>query len=906
MQDNSNLLESGSDTTHWHALGTEEVLSRLQAASTGLAANEAAQRLRVHGPNTLPVAKGTPALLRFLHQFHNILIYVLLSCVVITTLMAHYIDAMVILAVVLANAVIGYLQEGKAEQAINSIRQMLAPSAAVLRNGKRLTIAAEQLVPGDIVLLEAGDKVPADLRLLQGYSLQIQEAILTGESVAVEKDTAAVATDAPLGDRSGMAFSGTLVTAGQGSGVVVATGTHTEMGRISGLLANIETLKTPLVLRMEQFARGLTTVILAVVGALLVFSYFSPSMPFDDMFVVAVGIAVSAIPEGLPAVLTITLAIGVQAMARRNAIVRRLPAIETIGAVSVICTDKTGTLTRNEMQVTAIALQSRVLTVTGEGYAPEGKVTGVESTSLHALQGMALCAALCNDAQLHVASGQWHVSGDPMEGALLAFSEKAALAAGQDMQGWDRHNAIPFDARYRYMATLNRHAESGISYIFVKGAPEKLINMCSLQQGPLGYEPCNHDWWHSQTDAFANDGKRVLALACKKVPAGSDALTAADLEQELVLLGLCGLVDPPRAETVAAIAQCRAAGIRVKMITGDHASTAAAIGRQVGLVNSDRVLTGTELDALDDETLGALLPDTDIFARTSPEHKLRLVMLLQARGLNVAMTGDGVNDAPALKRANIGIAMGKKGSEAAKEAADLVLADDNFASIVAAVQEGRTVQDNLQKVISWTLPTNAGEAMTIVVALLLGLTLPITAVQILWVNLVTASTLGMALAFEPTEPGTMQRPPRPADAPIIGPTLVWYICLVAVMFLAGVFGLYYMAIARGESIEYARTVVVNTLVAMELFQLFFFRNLYSSGLTWQSLKGTRMIWLMITAVVGAQFLFTYAPFMQKLFATRALSLPDLLLIIMAGIAVFLLAELDKFLRNKSRKKTPAQ
>jgi len=900
MKDSTNTATSESVTSLWHSLGTEEVLARQQSSSNGLTADEAADRLRRHGPNTLPQTKGTPALLRFLHQFHNILIYVLLGCVVVTTLMAHYIDAMVIFAVVLANAVIGYLQEGKAEQAINSIRQMLAPSAAVLRDGKRLTLPAEQLVPGDIVLLEAGDKVPADLRLLQGFSLQIQEAILTGESVAVEKDSAAAATDAPLGDRSGMAFSGTLVTAGQGNGVVVATGTHTEMGRISGLLATIETLKTPLVQRMERFARGLTAVILAVVGSLLVFGYFSPSMPFDDLFVVAVGIAVSAIPEGLPAVLTITLAIGVQAMARRNAIVRRLPAIETIGAVSVICTDKTGTLTRNEMQVTAIALSSRVLPVTGEGYAPEGQVTGAESASMQALQGMALCAALCNDAQLHVSSGQWQVSGDPMEGALLAFSEKAALAAGQDLQGWERRNAIPFDARHRYMATLNRHAESGISHIFVKGAPERLIDMCSLQQGPQGHEPCNHAWWHSQTEAFASEGMRVLALACKKVPASSSTLSAADLEEELVLLGLCGLVDPPRAETVAAIAQCRAAGIRVKMITGDHASTAAAIGRQVGLVNSSKVLTGTELDTFDDATLATLLPDTDIFARTSPEHKLRLVMLLQAQGLNVAMTGDGVNDAPALKRANIGIAMGKKGSEAAKEAADLVLADDNFASIVAAIQEGRTVQDNLQKVISWTLPTNAGEALTIIVALLLGLTLPITAVQILWVNLVTASTLGMALAFEPTEPGTMQRPPRPASAPIIGPTLVWYIFLVSTLFLAGIFSLYSLAIARGESIEYARTVVVNTLVVMEMFQLFFFRNLYSSGLTWKSLKATRMVWLMISVVLIGQFLFTYAPFMQNLFTTRPLALLDLLLITIAGITVFLLAELDKFLRKKTR------
>jgi len=881
---------------HWHTLPAADTLQRLQSTPAGLDTATAAERLQRYGPNTLPLAHRTTSLQRLLSQFNNVLIYVLLFCSGITALLGHVTDTLVILAVVVANAIIGFVQEGKAEQAVDAIRQLLAPRAAVLRDGSRHTIGAEQLVPGDIVLLEAGDKVPADLRLLQVFGLQAQEAILTGESVPVSKDIGSSARDAPLGDCCGMAFSGTLITAGQGSGVVVATGLSTEMGRISGLLATVETLRTPLVRKMEIFARRLTLVILLCAIFLLLFGYYVQNLPFDELFMAVVGLAVAAIPEGLPAVLTICLAIGVQAMARRNAIVRRLPALETIGSVSVICTDKTGTLTSNEMLVTDVVLADGALALGGNGYAPAGTVTPTGAAPESVLLRIAQAAALCNDSRLHEEAGHWKVSGDPMEGALLALAAKVA-PAWRHTPDWQRVDVLPFDARHRYMATLDRDA-AGKLFLFVKGAPEKLLELCSLQHRGNDTEPCATDHWRKQTELLAASGQRVLALAYKPVDSAGEPLTEASLATGLILLGLAGLVDPPRPETRAAIAECRSAGIRVKMITGDHASTAAAIAKAVGLQNSSTVLTGADIDALDDAALARILPDTDIFARTSPEHKLRLVQALQADGLSVAMTGDGVNDAPALKRADIGIAMGRKGSEAAKEAAKLVLADDNFASIVAAIREGRTVQDNLKKVISMTLPTSIGEAMTIIAALLFGLTLPITPVQILWVNLITEITLGIALAFEPTEPGTMQRPPRPPSAPVIDGRLAWYIVFVSGLFLAGVFGLYYLALQQGSSIDYARTMVVNALVMMEISQVFFIRNLYGTGLNWSVLRATPITWLLVLIVVAGQLLITYVPLLQGVFGTEPLAAWDLGLVLLAGLLTFFLAEADKRIRRR--------
>ncbi len=859
--------------TNTHATPADECLVALETSAGGLTSAEAAARLARHGENRLPEAKGRGPLLRLLMQFHNVLIYVLLGAAVVTAGLQHWVDTGVILAVVIANAMIGFVQEGKAEAAMAAIRNMLAPKAAVLRDGQRVTIDGAHLVPGDVVLLEAGDKVPADLRVLEARGLAAQEAILTGESVPVEKGTAPVAAETALGDRRSMLWSGTLVTGGTARGLVVATGAATEIGRIGGLLAGVEQLTTPLVAQMDHFARWLSFLILLCAALLLAYGYFIGDLPFADLFMTVVGVAVAAIPEGLPAVMTITLAIGVQAMARRNAIIRRLPAIEAIGSVSVICTDKTGTLTRNEMVVAAVDTPDGLFAIAGDGYTPEGEITPQGD-----LGSLALAARLCNDARLHFRNGEWAVEGDPMEGALLAFAGKVGQAAAAR-----RLDAIPFDSRHRFMAVL---AEGDFGrLIHVKGAPERVLRMCA---------GLDIDHWQDRAEAMAKQGLRVLALAERA--ATEDRIDARTLEGGLTFLGLVGLIDPPRPEAIAAVAECRAAGIRVKMITGDHAGTAAAIAREIGLENPERVLTGHDLDRLDDAELAVKVLDSNVFARTSPEHKLRLVSALQSHGLSVAMTGDGVNDAPALKRADAGIAMGLKGSEAAKEAADLVLADDNFASIAAAVREGRTVNDNLRKVISWTLPTNAGESMVIVLALLLGLALPITAVQILWVNLITAVTLGLALAFEPTEAGTMARPPRSRDAPLLSGALVWHVIFVAALFLAAVFGVFSYGMHKGYPLALAQTMAMNTLVVLEIFHLFYIRNIHSTSLTWAAVRGTPIVWTVVILVTAAQFGVTYLGPLQALLGTMPVPLSDGFLIVGLGAVFFALLEIEKQIR----------
>ena len=861
------------DLTNPHATPAADCLAGLAATPDGLTATEAARRLADHGPNRLPEVRARGPLVRFLRHFHNVLIYVLIGAAVVTGALQHWVDTGVILAVVLANAIIGFIQEGKAEAAMAAIRGMLAPKAAVLRDGRRVSVDGADLVPGDIVLLEAGDKVPADLRVIEARGLAAQEAILTGESVPVEKGRSPVAADAALGDRRSMLWSGTLVTIGTARGLVVATGQATEIARIGGLLAGVEQLTTPLVAQIDHFARWLSFLILLVAGLLLVWGYYVGHMPFADLFMAVVGVAVAAIPEGLPAVMTITLAIGVQAMARRHAIVRRLPAIEAIGSVSVICTDKTGTLTRNEMVVAAAETADGTFAIDGEAYAPEGAITPAGD-----LARLARAASLCNDASLHRKEGVWMVEGDPMEGALLAFAGKV----GGDHAA-RRLDAIPFDSRHRFMAVLTDGPQGRVTH--VKGAPERVLRMC-------GGIDMHH--WYDRAEALARRGLRVLALAER--PEAGERIDAASLESGLTFLGLVGLIDPPRPEAIAAVAECRAAGIRVKMITGDHAGTAAAIAAQIGLANPHRVLTGADLDKLDDAQLALEVADVDIFARTSPEHKLRLVTALQAHGLSVAMTGDGVNDAPALKRADAGIAMGLKGSEAAKEAADLVLADDNFASIAAAVREGRTVYDNLKKVISWTLPTNAGESMVVILALLAGLALPVTAVQILWINLITGITLGLALAFEPTEAGTMARPPRARNAPILSGGLVWHVVLVAVLFLAAVFGIFTYAIDKGYPLALAQTMAMNTLVVLEIFHLFFIRNIHSTSLTWAAARGTKVVWTVVIAIAAAQFAVTYLPPLQAVLGARSVPLMDGLLIVAIGAAFFALIEIEKQIR----------
>ena len=892
-------------TPTWHDRPVDAVLQALQSTREGLSSAEVAARLAHYGPNRLPPPKTRGPLVRFLLQFHNVLIYVLLVAAVVTALMGHFVDSAVILGVVVINAIIGFIQEGKAEEALAAIRGMLAPHAQVLRDGRRQEIDAAELVPGDIVFLVAGDRVPADLRLIEVRSLKIEEAALTGESVAVEKQTEPVAAAAPLGDRASIAWSGTLVTNGQARGVVVATGSQTEIGRISQMLSEVEGLETPLLRKMAQFGHWLTWAILAIAAFTFAFGTLVHDFTAGEMFLATVGLAVAAIPEGLPAILTITLAIGVQAMARRRAIVRRLPAVEALGSVTVICSDKTGTLTRNEMTVQAVLTAAHEYTVTGAGYAPHGgfELGGAEARveDHPILRDIARIALLCNDATLEQEGGAWRVNGDPTEGALITLGLKTGLDPRFEADAWPRTDVIPFESEHRFMATLH-HDHTGRGWIALKGAPERVLALCTRQREATGEQPFDPARWHTAMHDIAARGMRLLALAVKPVAGETRMLEFADVEAGgFTLLAIVGIADPPREEAIRAVADCRAAGIRVKMITGDHAATAAAIGAQLELADEIHVLSGAEIEAMDAARLRRAAVETEIFARASPEHKLRLVEALQAQGEVVAMTGDGVNDAPALKRADVGVAMGMKGTEAAKEAAEIVLADDNFATIAAAVEEGRRIYDNIRKAIVFILPTNGGQAGVLVAAIVLGLPqLPITPVQILWVNMVTAVTLALALAFEPAERDIMRRPPRDPQEAILTPFMLWRIAFVSALLVAGSLGLFLWELGRGASLEVARTATVNLLMLGEVFYLFNCRRLTNPVLSREGLTGNRWVWIAIAALLLLQLAFTYVPVMQRLFHTAALDPAAWGRILAFGVLVLLAVELEKAVLRRLR------
>lgn len=885
--------------SHCHAQPADAVLRVLEtAAETGLASDEAERRLRLCGANALPPPPRRGPLTRFLLQFHNVLIYVLLAAGVVTTVLGHAVDSAVIFGVVVINAIIGFLQEGKAERALDAIRDMLSPRAHVLRDGRRQEIAADRLVPGDVVYLASGDRVPADLRLLDVRSLRIEEAALTGESLGVEKSTEPVAADAALGDRTSMAYSGTLVGYGQGTGVVVATGPATEIGRISELLGTVEGMSTPLLRQMAGFSQFLTWVILGIAAAAFVFGTQFRGYTAGDMFLAAVGLAVAAIPEGLPAIMTITLAIGVQRMARRRAIIRRLPAVEALGSVTVICSDKTGTLTRNEMTVQRVICADAQLSVSGAGYAPDGgfehdlRQLGVADAPL--LSDIGRACLLCNDAELSLHGEEWRMVGDPTEGALMTLALKAGIDPRLQREALPRDDVIPFESEHRFMATLH-HDHAGEARVMLKGAPERVLALCSTSRRLDGEPaPLDPEAWQHAMDEAAGEGMRLLAVAERRSAGGVPALTFDAVEAgDFTLLAVLGITDPPRAEAVEAVSNCLAAGIRVKMITGDHAATARAIGQQLGLSREVRVLTGAEIERMEDARLAELVPDVDIFARASPEHKLRLVEALQVRGEVVAMTGDGVNDAPALKRADVGVAMGHKGTEAAKEAAEMVLADDNFASVAAAVEEGRTVYDNLRKAIAYLLPTNIGQAAMVFFAVLLGLTMPITPAQILWVNMVTAVTLALALAFERPEADIMARPPRDPAEPLLNGLLAWRIVFVGVLLVAGGMGLFLWESARGASLEAARTAAVNALLVGEVFYLFNVRNLRGSVLNRDGFFGNSYVLLAIALLAVCQVLFTYLPAMQALFGTVALGGDEWLRILAFGVVLLFVVEIEK-------------
>jgi len=896
-------MNASTSSLAWHALPTEQVLQALQTTPGGLSDAEAARRLDLHGPNRLPPPQRHGPVIRFLLQFHNILIYVLLAAAVVTALLGHAVDTGVILGVVLINAIVGFVQEGKAESALAAIRKMLSLHAMVLRNGQRREILAEELVPGDWVFLQSGDKAPADLRLVEVKNLRIQEAVLTGEAEAVEKAPEPVTPDAAIGDRTSMAYSSTLVTYGQGIGVVVATGAATEIGRISTLLEQVESLVTPLLRQMEEFGRWLSAVILLVAGLTWCAGVFWRGLALGDMFMAAVGLAVAAIPEGLPAIMTITLAIGVQRMARRNAIIRRLPAVETLGAITVICSDKTGTLTRNEMTVQRVATADRTFEVSGGGYAPVGGFTinglAILAKDAPDLQAIARAIHLCNDATLTETDGEWRMNGDPTEGALLTLACKAGLDLADEQTRFQRLDSIPFESEHRFMATLH-HDHYGDHIIHVKGAPEQVLSMCADQQHAEGLQPLCVDDWRERIETLAAAGQRVLAVAFRPVPNTQRELTFADIEAGLTLLGLLGISDPPREEAIQAVRKTQAAGIRVKMITGDHAVTARAIAAQIGIGDGKKALTGPELERLDDEALRAVVLDVDVYARASPEHKLRLVAALQQEGQVVAMTGDGVNDAPALKRADVGVAMGLKGTEAAKEASEMVLADDNFASIAHAVEEGRTVYDNLRKAILFILPTNGAQALVIIIAILLGMTLPVTPVQILWVNMVTAVTLALALAFEPTEPQVMRRPPRAPHESLLTGFMLWRIGFVSVLLVMAPLGLFLWTVGQGAALEEARTIAVNALVIGEIFYLFNSRYLHQSSLSREGLLGSRAALITSAILLTLQLAFTYWSPLQQLMGTAPISAVHWGLFALAGLAAFLLVELEKAIWRQHR------
>jgi len=884
----------------WHALNADAVARHLGThVQTGLHPDEVARRLAAHGPNRLLASPRRPTWRRLLAQFHNVLIYVMLGSAAVTAALGHWIDTGVLLGAVVINAIIGFVQEGKAESALNAIRRMLSPQATVLRGGERQLVAAEQLVPGDVVLLAPGDKVPADLRIVFARSLRADEAVLTGESVPSDKTEAPVAEDAALGDRRGMLYSGTLVAAGTALGLVVATGSCTELGRISMLLAQVEASTTPLMRQIARFSHWLAGAILLFVALTFAIGVLWRGQAPSDMFMMAVALAASAIPEGLPAIMTITLALGMRRMAQHHAIIRHLPAVETLGSVTVICSDKTGTLTCNEMTVQHVVTAQCRYDVTGTGYAPQGGLqTGgrtVAPADHPRLLALARVALLCNDARLHQGAEGWSLTGDPTEGALLAFALKAGLDSDATRTALPRIDVIPFESERRFMATLH-HDHAGHALIMVKGAPERVLDMCDTQaDGPDGNGTAALDatYWRRAVNDCAARALRVLAIAVKHVPAGQHALSFDDLEGGFTLLGLLGSMDPPRPEAMAAVAECHAAGVRVKMITGDHAETARAIGAQLGIGLGRPTLTGAEIELMDDDALREVVDGVDVFARASPEHKIRLVQALRARGEIVAMTGDGVNDAPALKRADVGVAMGKNGTEAAKDAAAMVLADDNFATLGAAVREGRGVYDNVRKFILFMLPTNGGEALVVFAAIAFALQLPLTAAQVLWINLATSGTLGLALAFEPTEHDVMRRPPRDPKESLLSGLFVWRVLMVSLLMAGASLGLFLWELEQGASLEKARTMAVSAVVAAEMFYLLSSRHILRSALTREGLLGNPQALAAIAVCAALQLAFVHAPWLQAVFGSVDLSSGEWSRVLLAGALVFAVSEVEK-------------
>jgi Ca2+-transporting ATPase len=900
-------MKTDSSIVEWYGKEVTEVLaSHGTKREQGLSSAEVIERHRRHGKNVLAVRKGKGPVLRFLLQFHQPLIYVLLIASAVTACLKEPVDASVILGVVLLNAIIGFVQESQAIEAISALAKSIVTETMVIRDGLRQRIASIDLVPGDIVVLAAGDKVPADIRLIQVDELRIAEAALTGESLPVDKKTAVLMGTVCLADQSNMAFSSTLVTSGQGVGMVTSIGDSTQIGRISHLIDTADQLVTPLTRRLAHLSKTMLWMILLLAVLNFLIGCAWHGKPATEMLLASVALSVSAIPEGLPAALTVTLAIGVARMARRRAIIRNLPAVETLGGTTVICSDKTGTITENQMTVTEIQTISGSYRVTGGGYDPVGTLMGSEGplltrADLSADIGLERClraGVLCNDSELRFKDNQWQIDGDPTEGALLVVARKAGFDLQELRAERPRLGVIPFDSKRQFMATLHAVRDDSEPVVFAKGAVEQVLHRCRDAYDAEGDRvELDHREVHRHVERLTHQGNRVLAFARLRLPAGSASFTEQELDGALTFVGLQAMIDPPRATVIDAVQSCKRAGVQVKMITGDHAGTAAAIARQLKLIDDTQVaIAGNQLAETSDQDLPALAEKHSVFARVTPEHKLRLVRALQSRGHIVAMTGDGVNDAPALKQANIGIAMGITGTDVSKEAADMVLTDDNFATIVSAIEEGRGVFDNLKKFIVWTIPTNIGQGLVLLAAVLLGTKLPILPVQALWINMTTAVLLGLTLAFEPREKTLMQRPPRDPQEPILNHELFMRTGLIGLLLLAGAFGLFWWMLAgRGASPSEARTVSVNVFILGSIGYLLNCRSLTQSvwAIGWWS-NG----WLPIgvLAMLLFQLAFNYLPFMNRVFHSAPIDSLAWIASIAVAVAIYSIVGFEKWVR----------
>jgi len=892
---------SSQSEPQYHELAAQEVAHSLNTdIERGLTATEVTQRLNQYGENELKAKPGKPAWLRFLLQFNQPLLYILLIAGIIKAFLGSWTNAIVIWGVTVINAIIGFVQESKAEGAIAALAQAVTTEATVLRDGQKIRIPSREIVPGDVVMLASGDKVPADLRLVNSRNLQVDESALTGESVPVEKSTAPLQPDAPLAERFNMAYAGSFVTFGQGSGIVVATAGNTEVGRISQTIEQRTNLSTPLTRKFDKFSKTLLYVILGL-AALTLAVGLGQGQTFAEMFEAAVALAVSAIPEGLPAVVTVTLAIGVNRMARRHAIIRKLPAVETLGGATVICSDKTGTLTENQMTVQAIYAGGDRFTVSGTGYSPEGEIAELREQGGRlpvALQECLIAGLLCNDSRLEEKNDRWVVIGDPTEGALIAVAQKAGVSQSQLVESMPRVDAIPFESQFQYMATLHKvgsREESKV--IYVKGSVEAILNRTRQMLDQNGNPTSiNRAEVEQQVESMAKQGLRVLAFAKKAVGNNQNSVDHDDIESDLIFIGLQGMIDPPRAEAIAAVRNCQSAGIGVKMITGDHITTAKAIAERMGLQKDGRVeaFEGRQLAQMDDRELAQAVEDGVVFARVAPAQKLRLVEALQSKGEIVAMTGDGVNDAPALRQADIGVAMGGVGTDVAREAADMLLTDDNFASIEAAVEEGRTVYQNLRKAIAFILPVNGGESMTILISALLARDLPILSLQVLWLNMVNSVAMTVPLAFEPKSEGIMQQPPRNPREPLLSGKLLQRILAISVFNWILIFGFFEGVRQNTGDVTLARTMAIQALVAARIVYLLSISHL-GKAIAWKirgrqvSVSGTKAIALGILAAVVLQIVFSQWSAMNNLFATTPLNLNQWLICLLPALPMIPLA-----------------